>query len=247
MLQVVASTVGGDIEGCNEVVGYLAIGIKQRQDVELDIAVDTHFRIVHMLAYQQVIAIVGGIDIAEQWDVKHADAFPEALGLRVIHATQLFHRVVQVHEPSFLAVERHGDKWDVRQSLVFPDKLSSGLIFLHVLCHVVNGVHNVFRMTVGRKFGYGVALEVQPVGCVIGSLVPSFVQFEMSLAPLNQSFHLLGKLILLVGVHSPGIFCQRHARLRQNIAVAVGHAIVLDVVLHHIEVAHVQRLVHHVV
>ena len=105
VLQVVASTVVGHIEGRDEVVGYLAICVKQRQDVDLDIAVDTHFRIFHMLAYQQVIAIVGGIHIAEQWYIKHADAFPETLGLRFIHATQLFHRVVQVYEPSSLVIE----------------------------------------------------------------------------------------------------------------------------------------------
>ena len=105
VLQVVASTVVGHIEGRDEVVGYLAICVKQRQDVELDIAVDTHFRIFHMLAYQQVIAIVGGIHIAEQWYIKHADAFPETLGLRIIHAAQFFHQVVQVHEPSSLAIE----------------------------------------------------------------------------------------------------------------------------------------------
>ena len=105
VLQVVACTVVGDIEGRDEIVGNLTIGIKQRQDVELDIAVDTHFRIFHVLAYEQVVAIVGGIDIAEQGHVEHADAFPEALGLGVIHAAQFFHQVVEVHEPSSLAIE----------------------------------------------------------------------------------------------------------------------------------------------
>ena len=69
----------------------------------------------------------------------------------------------------------------------------------------------------------------------------------MSLTTLDQPFHLLGELCLLVGVYSPGIFCQRDARLRQDMAVAVGHAVVLDVILHDFEVAHLQRLVHHVV
>ena len=111
----------------------------------------------------------------------------------------------------------------------------------------MDGVYDVGRVAVGREFGDGVSLEVQPFGRVVGAFVPSLVQLELSLAPLNQPFHLLGELCLLVGVHSPGIFCQRHARLRQDIAVAVGHAIVLDVVLHDVEVTHVEGLVHHVV
>ena len=91
------------------------------------------------------------------------------------------------------------------------------------------------------------SLEVQPFGCVIGAFVPSFVQFELSFAPLDQPFHLLGELCLLVRMYASGKLCQRDARLRQDMAVVVGHAIVLDVVLHHIEVAHVQSFVHHVV
>ena len=52
VLLVVAHAVVGDVEGGDEVVGYLAVGIEERQDMELDIAVDAHLWILHVLAYE---------------------------------------------------------------------------------------------------------------------------------------------------------------------------------------------------
>ena len=59
MTVTVAVAVVGDVERGDEVVAGLALVVKQRQDVELNIAVDAHLGVVHMLADEQVVVAVG--------------------------------------------------------------------------------------------------------------------------------------------------------------------------------------------
>ena len=249
MAVVVAVALVGDVERGDEVVAYLAIAVEQRQDVELDVAVDAHLGVLHVLADEHVVAAVGRVDVAEQRDVEHADGLPEPLVLGVIvgHAAELPHVVVEVDEPAVLVVERHGDERDVRQLLVLLDEFALGLVLLDVVGDVVDGVDDVGGMSLVVELQDGMAVEVEPVGGVVGGAVEQLVQHELSLASVGQALHLLGELLLLAGVDVVGEFGQCQAFLGQYLAVPVGHTVVLDVIDHDDEVAHVEGLEHHAV
>ena len=90
-------------------------------------------------------------------------------------------------------------------------------------------------------------MEAEPVRRVVGGAVEQFVQYELALTAISQELHFLGELLLLARVDVADEFGQREALLGQYLAVAVGYPVVLDVIDHDVEVAHVQGLEHHAV
>ena len=199
MAVVVAVAVVGDVERGDEIVADLALAVEQRQEVELNVAVDAHLGVVHVLADKHVAPAVGRVDVAEQRNIKHADGLPESLvlGMLVGHATELPHVVVEVDEPAALVVERHGDERDVRQLLVLLDEFALGLVLLEVVGDVVDGVDDVGGMSLVVELQDGVAVEVEPMGGVVGGAVEQFVQHKLALTAVGQALHLLGELLLL--------------------------------------------------
>ena len=238
-----------NIKSCDKVITGLAIAIEQRQDIELYISVDAHIGIVHVLTNKKVVMVLGRIDVAEQWDVEHTNRLPETLCFRVIvrHSAELLHLVVQIDKPTVLIVERHSDERNIRQLFVLSYQLTFGLVFFHLLGNIVYGVNNVCGMSVVVEFADGMTMEVKPVGILISTAIIQLIEHKLALATFGKTFHLLHKLLLLVGVYTAGKLFERKPLFRQYLPVMVGHTVIMYVVLHHIEVAHVQGFVHHIV
>ena len=127
------------------------------------------------------------------------------------------------------------------------DEVTGSLVFLHLVRQVVDGVDDVGGLSVGVELGDGVSMEIQPVRLFVGALVPAFVQLELALATLHQTEHLLRELLALIRMDALCELLEGESAFREDVAIAVGHPIVGDVVLHDVEVAHVERLVHHLV
>ena len=202
MAVAVAVAVVGDVERGDEVVADFALAVEQWQDEELDVSVDAHLRIVHVLANKHVATAVGRVDVAEQRYIEHTDGLPESLVLWVLvgHATELPHVVVEVDEPAALVVERHGDERDVRQLLVLLDEFALSLVLFEVVGDVVDGVDDVGRMSLVVEFQDGVAVEAEPVRVAVGRAVKQFVQHELALTAVGQALHLLSEFLSLAGV-----------------------------------------------
>ena len=102
-------------------------------------------------------------------------------------------------------------------------------------------------MSVAVEFADGVAVEIEPFRIFGRAGIPALVQLKPALAALHHGVHLLPELLLLVGVYAHGEGFEGEALLGQNVAIAVGEQVALDVVLHHDEITHVQGLDHHFV
>ena len=71
------------------------------------------------------------------------------------------------------------------------------------------------------------------------TIVPPLVQVKTVLATAHQQLHLLLKLLTLVRMYTPGKFLNGHSTIRQQVAaIAVGKAVVSDVIFHQLEITH---------
>ena len=237
-----------DIEDNTDIVGNVTVGIEERLDVRLDIAVDAELLIYHVLTEEDIVARVAIHGTTEEGDVEHAHILPVVLGVvGATDAAEFLHGVVEADEVAVLVVERHGDKRDIRQDLVLMDEIAGGLVFFHFLRHVVDGIDDICRMTVAVEFGDGMPVEVEPFGLFLRTCVPPFVEFEIALTTFHQVTHLLFKLQLLVGVDAIRKLLERQTAFGQDLAITVCKAIADNVVLHDDEIAHMEGLSHHLV
>ena len=126
-------------------------------------------------------------------------------------------------------------------------EVACGLVFLHLLSDVVDGIDDVGRLAVAVKFADGMSLEIEPVGLLLRTCIPSFVKFEVTFPPFQKGIGLLNEFLPLVRVYAIGELLQCQTASWQYVAVAVCHSVFFDVVFHHDEVTHVQGLSHHLV
>ena len=119
------------------------------------------------------------------------------------------------------------------------------LFLLHVVGDVVNGIDDIHRLPLAVQFHNSVAMEFQPLRSLLRARVPPLLQFKLAFPAAEQELHLLLELLALVGVDALGKHLQGQSGVGQQMSVAIGHQIPGDVVLHHQEVSHLQRLSHH--
>ena len=91
------------------------------------------------------------------------------------------------------------------------------------------------------------SFEQEPLGVFRRSSVPALAQRELAVAATQQTLHLECELTLFLGFDATGEFLKRHTCLGQYLAVLVDHEVPGYVVLHDVEVTHVQGFQHHVV
>ena len=237
-----------NVLGNDQVVGNLTAGVKEWADVAFDILVDAEIGIVHVLTEMHVFPVGRGDDIAEEGHVEHGDGLPETAGIRVtVHGAEFLHVVVQVCQEPVLVIERHGHQRQVGQCVVFLYQVAGGLVFIHLLGDVVDGVHHVGGVPVLPQLNDGMSLEVVPEEIPVCTGIPPFVEFEMALTPVDKCLRQLAELLALVGVDAVDELLQRHAFVGQDMSVVVGDPVIMDVILHDVEVAHVECLKHHLV
>ena len=73
------------------------------------------------------------------------------------------------------------------------------------------------------------------------------MQLRFALAAVEHQLNLLSEVLLLVGMDARDELLQRHLLDGKHIAVAIGQLVVGNVVLHNVEVTHMQCLIHHIV
>ena len=243
----VALAVVGHVDARGEVVGHLTLGIEDGADVELHVAVDALLGIEHVLAGMQVVAVGGTIGTDDLRQVEQSGRLPEVFVVGTAEAAYLAHVVVQTNEPTVLVVEGHSERGDAEQLVELPAQLEAGVFLDQSLGDIVNGIDEVTGFSEAVGLDHRMAVERQPSRCLRRSRIPVLAQQLMARASLYHKPHLLVEVPPFVGMYSFQELLVRYASVRQQVAVAVDLQVGLDVVLHHIEVTHVQGLDHHVV
>ena len=92
-----------------------------------------------------------------------------------------------------------------------------------------------------------VRVEIQPSWLRCCTRIPSLVDVKASVETLYESLHSLCELLSLCRVYALSEFGERHSLWRQQGSILVCESVSVYVILHDVEVAHVQCTLHHVV